>query len=307
MYSQSKRMCREQEDHSFFSSQQSKFSSYQLQSLWVLHIANSLQQCSYVEQNRKACWFWLVKNEMLDLWRLLSYSCCYFSLWIFVARLLTWLDRRNSITQALATCEPHITTSCAGLWPPLLLNCSENKRRQRVQSRVCFVCSHGGLPLDAFIISFSDATVPRGGDVTARSMSNMKEGEAAAKKLWGETNLTRNVLRWEAGKAPCGTFAYTPAHQACALSANCGPRGPGTQIVNHMLLFMSLSLFVSSLSLSGTQSNGQSAPWTKGALVSSARRLLLGAAVEMSNRDEMREVLRVGWNCWHLISFHSQF
>lgn len=65
------------------------------------------------------------------------------------------------------------------------------------------------------------------------------------------------------------------------------------QIVNHMLPFMSLSLFVSSLCLSGTQSNGQSAPRTKGALVSSVRRLLLGAAVEMSNRAEMREVSRV--------------
>lgn len=65
--SPSKRFCWEQKDHSFFSSQQSEFSSYPFQSLWVLHIANSLQQCSYVEQNRKARWFWLVKNEMLDL------------------------------------------------------------------------------------------------------------------------------------------------------------------------------------------------------------------------------------------------
>lgn len=60
------------------------------------------------------------------------------------------------------------------------------------------MCSHGGLPLDAFIISLGDATVPRGGDVTARSKPNMKEGEVAAKDLWGETNLTRSVLRWGA-------------------------------------------------------------------------------------------------------------
>lgn len=115
-----------------------------------------------------------------------------------MARLSTWPNQRSSITQALATCEPHITPSCTGLWPPLLLNCSENKRRQRVQSGVCFVCSHGGLPLDAFIISLSDATVPRGGDVTARSLWNMKEKAVAAKDLWEETNLTRSILRWEA-------------------------------------------------------------------------------------------------------------
>lgn len=116
--------------------------------------------------------------------------------------------KKSSITQALATCEPHITTSCAGLWPPLFLNCSENKRSRRVQSGVCFVCSHGGLPLDAFIIFLSDATVPRGGDVTARSMSNMKGREATAKDLWGETNLTRSVLRWEARRHH---VACTPA------------------------------------------------------------------------------------------------
>lgn len=108
-------------------------------------------------------------------------------------------------------------------------------------------------------------------------------------------------------KAPCGTFACPPAYQACIQSANCSPQGLGRQIVNHMLLFMSLSLLVSSLSLSGTQSNGQSALRTKRALVSSVRHLLLRAAVEMSNRAEMREVSQVGWNCWHLISFHSQF
>lgn len=51
--------------------------------------------------------------------------------------------------------------------------------------------------MDAFIISLSDATVPGGGDVTTRSMSNMKEVVTAAKDLWGETNLTRSVLRLE--------------------------------------------------------------------------------------------------------------
>lgn len=60
------------------------------------------------------------------------------------------------------------------------------------------MCSHGGLPLDAFIISLTDATVPRGGDVTARSMSNMKGGVVVAKNLWRETDLTRSVLRFEA-------------------------------------------------------------------------------------------------------------
>lgn len=80
----------------------------------------------------------------------------------------------------------------------LALKLQRKQKKTGVQSGVCFVCSHGGLPLDAFIISLSDATSPRGGDVTAGSMSNMKEREAAAKDLWGETNLTRSVLRWEA-------------------------------------------------------------------------------------------------------------
>lgn len=64
---------------------------------------------------------------------------------------------------------------------------------------------------------------------------------------------------------------------------------------------MSLSLFVSSPGLSGRQSNGPSATRTKGAMVSSVRRLPLGAAVEMSNGAEMRKVSQAEWNCWHLI------
>lgn len=48
--------------------------------------------------------------------------------------------------------------------------------------------------MDSFIVSLGDATVPRGGDVMERSMSNIKEGAAAAKILWEETNLTRSVL-----------------------------------------------------------------------------------------------------------------
>lgn len=112
--------------------------------------------------------------------------------------------------------------------------------------------------------------------------------------LVGRDKFNQKYPEMGGKKAPCGTCAYMAAHQACILSANCRPRGLGTQIVNHMLPFMSLSLFVSSLSLSGTQSNGQSALRTKGALVSSVRRLLLRAAVEMSNRAEMREVSRVG-------------
>lgn len=81
-----------------------------------------------------------------------------------------------------------------------LLKLQRTQKEARVQSRVFFVCSHGGRPLDAFIISLSDATVPRGGDVTARSLSNMKEGEAAARGLWRETNLTRSVLGGAAGR-----------------------------------------------------------------------------------------------------------
>lgn len=51
------------------------------------------------------------------------------------------LTQRSCITQDLATCEPHITPSCAGLWPPLLLNCGENKgsRKFNVVSALCAV------------------------------------------------------------------------------------------------------------------------------------------------------------------------
>lgn len=113
-YSPSKRICGEQEDHSFFTSQQSEFSSYQLQSLWVLHIANSLQRCSYVEQKRKARWFLLVKkkkSETLDPQRLLSHSCCYSSLWMFVARLSTWPDQREWRYSSL---KPHVCCTLQG-------------------------------------------------------------------------------------------------------------------------------------------------------------------------------------------------
>lgn len=134
-----------------------------------------------------------------------------------------------------------------------------------------------------------------------------ERGSHGCQGLVGRDKFNQKCPEIGGNQAPCGTFAYAPPHQACILSANRRPQGLGMQIVNHMLPFMSLSLFVSSLGLSGTQSNGQSALRTKRALVSSVRRLLLGAAVEMSNRAEMREVLRVGWNCWHLISFHSQF
>lgn len=80
--------------------------------------------------------------------------------------------------------------------------------------------------MDAFIISLADATVPRGGDVTARSMSNMKKREPRLPRTCGgETDLTRSALRVEAKEAPCGKFASTPPHQACILSANYRPRG----------------------------------------------------------------------------------
>jgi len=144
-----------------------------------------------------------------------------------VARPSTCPDQRNSITQALATCEPHITPSCAGLWPPLLLNCSENKRRQRVQSSDCFVCSHGGLPLDAFIISLIDATVPWGDDVTARSMSNMKEGVVAAKNLWGEANSTRSVLRLEARRHHVANFPTRLHIRPVYYQPSIGPKAYG--------------------------------------------------------------------------------
>lgn len=153
-----------------------------------------------MEQNRKANWFWLVTYEMLDLERLLPYSCCYFSLWMFVARISTWPDRRKRhYSGSSHMWAAHYKELRWPLTTPAL-KLQRKQKEARVQRGVCFVCSHGGLPLDAFIISLSDATVPRGGDVTARSMSNMKEGEVAARDLWRETNLTRSVLRGVAGR-----------------------------------------------------------------------------------------------------------
>lgn len=93
--------------------------------------------------------------------------------------------KESGITQALATCEPHITTSRASPLTTPALKLQRKQKETRVQSGVCFVCSHGGLPLDAFIISLSDATVPRGGYVTARSMSSMKEGRSGCQGLAG--------------------------------------------------------------------------------------------------------------------------
>lgn len=73
------------------------------------------------------------------------------------------------------------------------------------------MCSHGGLPLDAFQIFLGDSIVPKGEgeDVTTTSMSNIKEGKVATKHLWGESHLAGSVLMWE---ATFGTFAYTPPH-----------------------------------------------------------------------------------------------
>lgn len=129
------------------------------------------------------------------------------------------------------------------------------------------MCSHGGLPLDAFIISPSDATVPRGGDVTARSMSSMKEdGRSGCQGLVGRDKFNQKCpeigrqegTMWRVRLRACTSGLYTVSQPR--------PRGLGMQIANHMLPFMTLSLFVSSLSLSGTQSNGQSAPRTKGSI-----------------------------------------
>ena len=123
----------------------------------------------------------------------------------------------------------------------------QRKQKESESSKWCLfcVCRHGGLPSDAFILSLSDATVPRGGDVTARSMSNMKEGKVAAKDLWGENHFNKSVegTMWQFRLNACTSWPVYCQRR---------PRGHRMQIVNHMLLFTSLSLFVSSLSLSGT-------------------------------------------------------
>lgn len=59
------------------------------------------------------------------------------------------------------------------------------------------------------------ATVPRGGDVTARSVSNMKAGDAAARNLWQETNLNGSVLRGAVGRH---YVAQPPACTYCQLT-----------------------------------------------------------------------------------------
>lgn len=135
-----------------------------------------------------------------------------------------------------------------------------------------------------------------------------KRGSHSCQELVGRRRFKPKCPEITGKKAACGKFASAPPHQALhTVSQLQAPRSEDVDILNHMLPFMSKSVFVSSLRLSGTQSNGQKVLRTKGALVSSVQCLPLGAAVEMSNRAEMREVLRVGWNCWHLISFPSQF
>ena len=114
------------------------------------------------------------------------------------------------------------------------------------------MCSHGGLPSDAFIISPSDATVPRGGDVTAGSMSNMKRGRSGCQGVVGREYFNQKCPEMGGEKAPCGTsYAYAPAHQA---SSNLGPEVWGdADCKPHASVYVSVTfcLFLSlSLSLS---------------------------------------------------------
>lgn len=75
--------------------------------------------------------------------------------------------------------------------------------------------------------------------------------------LVGRDKFNQKCPEMGSEQAPCGTLAYAPAHQACALSANWRPRGLRMHIDNHMLPFMSLSLCFFSRSIWNT------VKWTK--------------------------------------------
>lgn len=120
----------------------------------------------------------------------------------------------------------------------------------------------------------------------------MKEGQAAARGLWWGTDLTRIVLRGDAG----GHHETQPPHTSGLHTVSEPGRG---MHIGNCLLFTSLSLCVSSPSLCGLSTG-----WAKGAPVSLLQRLALGAAVEVSPGVQMKKVSRTDWNCWHLVSFH---
>lgn len=94
-------------------------------------------------------------------------------------------------------------------------------------------------------------------------------------------------------------LASADAHRACALSASRGLEvwGGDADSRPHASVYASVTLCLRSLSQSiwSAVKSGQSARRNKGSggILSSVRRLLLGAAVEMSDRAEMREVSRV--------------
>lgn len=120
----------------------------------------------------------------------------------------------------------------------------------------------------------------------------------AAKDLRGETNLTKCLAMGSKKGTMWHARLRGRTSGLCAVSQP-RPRGLGGDADSrpHASVYASVTLCLRFLSQSiwSAVKSGQSARRNKGSggILSSVRRLLLGAAVEMSDRAEMREVSRV--------------
>lgn len=93
------------------------------------------------------------------------------------------------------------------------------------------------------------SVMPRRGeggvDVTARSMSYMKEGFNASKDLWEETNSTTSALRWEARRQNMHV-AHVPTHPAAAGPGKSGKHDsrPHASVYTSVTLLSFLSILL---------------------------------------------------------------
>lgn len=143
-----------------------------------------------------------------------------------------------------------------------------------------FVWRHGGLLIDAVITSISDAAAPRGAMSRQGQRQERNEGQAAARGLWRGTDLTRIVLRGDAG----GYRETQPPHTSGLHSVSEPARGGGMHIGN-CFLFASLSLCVSSPSPCGLRERRERR-------CPPLHRFALAAAVELSPGVRRRKVSR---------------
>ena len=112
-----------------------------------------------------------------------------------------------------------------------------------------FVWRHGGLLIDAVITSISDAAAPRGAMSRQGQRQERNGGQAAARGLWRGTDLTRIVLRGDAG----GYRETQPPHTSGLHSVSEPARGGDAhRELLSVRVFVTLCLFSQPM-------------WTKGA------------------------------------------